>query len=103
MKDDREHIDQLFESLNDRQFDIPEAFLDDLNNRLDNRRPKKKRYFFFYGSSHPWLYSGQSVFYAYTHLIKQKITILKINRINSSQRMDTKKSRPYLQIRVTLQ
>ncbi|WP_341907886.1 hypothetical protein [Fluviicola taffensis] len=47
MKDDKEHIDQLFESLNDRQFDIPEAFLEDLNKRLDNNNnePKKRRRF----------------------------------------------------------
>jgi hypothetical protein len=44
MKDDKEHIDQLFESLNDRQFDIPEAFLEDLNKRLDNNEPKKRKY-----------------------------------------------------------
>lgn len=47
MKDDKEHIDQLFESLNDRQFDIPEAFLEDLNKRLDNQ-PKKRRYGFLW-------------------------------------------------------
>lgn len=44
MKDDKEHIDKLFESLNDRQFDIPEAFLDDLNKRLDSE-PKRRKYF----------------------------------------------------------
>nr|WP_294861862.1 hypothetical protein [uncultured Fluviicola sp.] len=44
MKDDKEHIDKLFESLNDRQFDIPEAFLEDLNKRLDNNEPKKRRF-----------------------------------------------------------
>lgn len=47
MKDDKEHIDKLFESLNDRQFDIPEAFLEDLNKRLDNE-PKKRRFFFLW-------------------------------------------------------
>lgn len=47
MKDDKEHIDQLFESLNDRQFDIPEAFLEDLNKRLDNE-PKKKYFFLWF-------------------------------------------------------
>lgn len=44
MKDDKEHIDQLFQSLNDRQFDIPEAFLEDLNKRLDNEPKKRKRF-----------------------------------------------------------
>jgi len=48
VKDDKEHIDKLFESLNDRQFDIPEAFLADLNKRLDNNEPKKRRFFFLW-------------------------------------------------------
>lgn len=47
MKDDKEHIDKLFESLNDRQFDIPEAFLEDLNKRLDSE-PKRRRYGFLW-------------------------------------------------------
>jgi len=47
VKDDKEHIDKLFESLNDRQFDIPEAFLEDLNKRLDNE-PKRRRFFFLW-------------------------------------------------------
>lgn len=47
MKNDKEHIDQLFESLNDRQFEIPEAFLEDLNKRLDEK-PKKRKYVFLW-------------------------------------------------------
>lgn len=50
MKDDQEHIDQLFKSLNDRQFEIPEAFLQDLDKRLDNRS-KRRRFFLWFLTS----------------------------------------------------
>ncbi|AEA44507.1 hypothetical protein [Fluviicola taffensis] len=51
MKKDKNHIDKLFnDSLNQRSFDIPEAFLEDLNQRLDTS--KRKRRIFF------WLFTG---------------------------------------------
>lgn len=46
--EDQQHIDKLFrESLNQRSFDIPEAFLEDLNKRLDEGE-KKRRVFFWW-------------------------------------------------------
>lgn len=46
--EDQQHIDKLFqESLNQRSFDIPEAFLEDLNKRLDQGE-KKRRVFFWW-------------------------------------------------------
>lgn len=49
MKDKRDNIDELFNSkLNDRSFPVPEAFLDDLNKRLDENSGGKKRRFGFW-------------------------------------------------------
>ncbi|MNK27360.1 hypothetical protein D3C87_457140 [compost metagenome] len=48
MKEDKEHIDDLFkESLEQRTFEIPDAFMADLNSRLDAVQSKKKRRFLF--------------------------------------------------------
>lgn len=44
MKESREHIDKLFnEKLNERTFDIPDAFLSDLNSKLDGMEGAKKK------------------------------------------------------------
>lgn len=49
MKEDKTHIDKLFnDSLNQRSFEVPEAFLEDLNKRLDAREKKGNRGFFFW-------------------------------------------------------
>ncbi len=49
MNKDKKHIDELFsKSLNQRTFDIPESFLEDLNTRLDALEKKKKRRGFFW-------------------------------------------------------
>lgn len=49
MKEDKEHIDKLFkESLEQRTFDIPDAFMNDLNARLDAAQNKKKMRFLFF-------------------------------------------------------
>ena len=46
MKDKRDNIDELFNNkLNDRSFPIPDAFLDDLNKRLDEKESGRKRRF----------------------------------------------------------
>jgi hypothetical protein len=49
VKDKRDNIDELFNNkLNDRSFPIPEAFLDDLNKRLDEKESGRKRKFGFW-------------------------------------------------------
>ncbi|MNJ85905.1 hypothetical protein D3C87_33860 [compost metagenome] len=49
MKKDKNHIDKLFnESLNQRSFDIPEAFLEDLNKRLDMSERKRRVFFWWF-------------------------------------------------------
>lgn len=49
MKEEKKYIDQLFnETLNNHSFDIPEAFIEDLNKRLDAIEKKKKRGFFWW-------------------------------------------------------
>ena len=52
MKEDEQDIDRLFnEMLNQKDFDIPESFLRDINNRLDEfdqRRKNKRRFFFWF-------------------------------------------------------
>lgn len=71
MKDDQEHIDKLFESLNDRQFDIPEAFLEDLNKRLDNE-PKKKRKYGFLWFLVPLVLIGGIGIFCFLNVYKQE-------------------------------
>lgn len=45
----KKHIDQVFkEGLNNRSFEIPKSFEDDLNQRLDLMEKKNKRGFFFW-------------------------------------------------------
>ncbi len=47
--EDQQHIDKLFqESLNQRSFDIPEAFLEDLNKRLDEGEKKRPVFFWWF-------------------------------------------------------
>lgn len=49
MKEDNEHIDNLFkESLEQRTFEIPDAFMTDINTRLDALPQKKRRRFLFF-------------------------------------------------------
>lgn len=49
MKKDKNHIDKLFnDSLNQRSFDIPEAFLEDLNKRLDASEEKRRIFFWWF-------------------------------------------------------
>lgn len=47
--EDQQHIDKLFrESLNQRSFDIPETFLEDLNKRLDEGEKKRPVFFWWF-------------------------------------------------------
>lgn len=52
MKEPNQHIDKIFRDLKEGNFEIPNSFLDDLNNRLDAELPlvtsKKKRKFPFW-------------------------------------------------------
>lgn|GEM_PF-3642432 len=48
MKRDEKHIDKLFnEAMNQRVFDIPESFLEDLNMRLDAEEKKRRPFFWW--------------------------------------------------------
>lgn len=48
MKRDERHIDKLFnEAMNQRVFDIPESFLEDLNMRLDAEEKKRRPFFWW--------------------------------------------------------
>jgi hypothetical protein len=81
MKDDKEHIDQLFESLNDRQFDIPEAFLEDLNKRLDNE-PKRRKFFFLWFLTPLALIGAIGIaYFQYTHKSEMKPAVNQVNKL----------------------
>ena len=44
MIEDKDHIDDIFkESSEQHSFEVPDSFLDDINNKLDVRDKKKKR------------------------------------------------------------
>ncbi len=48
MKEDKKHIDKLFnETMNQRVFDIPESFVDNLNMRLDDQEKKRCPFFWW--------------------------------------------------------
>ncbi|MBX2947987.1 MAG: hypothetical protein KF704_01800 [Crocinitomicaceae bacterium] len=69
VKKEKKYIDELFnEALNNRSFDIPEAFMDDLNNRLDAIEKKKRRGFLWWFI----LFAGFTVIFFSLALLTQR-------------------------------
>jgi hypothetical protein len=91
VKNDKKHIDNLFnESLNQRTFDIPEAFLDDLNNRLDAVEKRKKKRDTIWWSF--VLFSGISLLLLFLQIQKNNSTQSNSGKLTGSGKTNTLES-----------